>query len=158
MLEHEISSVMKFVLERSDNPHPYYWSMPQDFIIPSVYFPQPEITSDGATTNHYELSYSWFIKFFAKDVQSAHVMGLAAFTALRSMRNAVPLIDTDGNPAGRVFRLQDPKLRTLDDMTAQLTLTWNSYRPYHRDEIQKMMRFNAKLYLKNAFENAVNQI
>jgi hypothetical protein len=158
MLEQEIASVMRFVLKHSNNPFPYYESVPEGFCVPSVYFPQPEIMTGGGTLKAYGLSYSWFIKFYHKDTQSAHALGVAVLTALKSRRNAVPLIERDGALTGRMFRLKDPALRTIDDMAVQLTLMWDSYRPYHDETSQKTMKFDVDLFLKNAFNRAVNQV
>jgi len=122
-----------------------------------VYFPQPEIDSNGYTLNTYSLTYSWFIKFFHKDTQSAQALGLAALKALQQMKNVIPLIDETGVYTGRGFRLKDPTLRPLD-CAAQLTLSWESPRPYYEPEYEKMMVYDLNTFSKSAFEGAVSQI
>jgi len=158
MLEQEIASAMKFIIDKAGNPAPYYGNVPQDFLVPAVFFPQPEIDSEGYTLDSYALKYSWFVKFFAKDTQSAQHMGRSVLTALKGNRNAVPLIDEDGELTDRRFRMKDPLLKPIDDMAVQLTLMWVSPRLYDADDVQKADEINFNIGLKNAFDNAVKQI
>jgi len=157
MLEQEIASAIKFILDSADNPAPYYYEVSQDFIVPAVYFPQPEIDSRGDTLLTYALEYSWFIKFFHKDAQSAQALAFAALTAIQFQRNRIPLIDEDGKLTGRSFLVKDPLLKSISD-AAQLTLMWDSARPYYNKEYPVVQMFNASLYTKSAFDKAVSQI
>ncbi|MDD3029765.1 MAG: hypothetical protein PHS57_05755 [Alphaproteobacteria bacterium] len=113
------------------SPPPYYWNVPQDFVIPSVYFPVPEITTYGDTFTSYRFEYMWYIKCFAKTANDAHAMGLAVVSAIKEHRNIVPLIDEDGALTGKGFRLLDPSARAIEDGVCQITIRWNSPRPYY---------------------------
>jgi len=155
MLEQEIASAIKFILDSAGNPAPYYWNVPEDFTVPSVCFPTPEIVSGGDTLNSYNLNYSWYIKFFHVDTQSAHELAFAALTELLSKRNLIPLIDTEGEYIGRGFRAKDPEVRKIDDGVVQLTLVWDSPRPYHRDPAVKMTKYKLNSYAKDAYNNAL---
>jgi hypothetical protein len=157
MLEQEIASAIKFILKSAGDPSPYYYEVPQDFLVPAAYFPSPEIVSGGDTLLTYSLRYSWFIKFFHKDTPSAYALGLAALTALQGKKNVIPLIGEAGGPTGRGFRAKDPSLKPLD-RAAQLTLMWDSPRPYDADGSQKMMVYDADLYIKAAYDGALSQI
>lgn len=154
MLEREIASATQFILESAGNPEPYDANVPQDFIVPAVYFPVPEIVSGGDTLNTYMLSYSWYIKFFHKDTQSAYESALAVLTALQSMKNLIPLIDENGKHMGRKFRTGDPSLKIIDTGAVQLTLKWDSRRPYYREAVQKMMKFYVS-YTAKSYETAM---
>jgi hypothetical protein len=66
----------------------------------------------------------------------------------------IPLINSDGELTGRSFRLKDPSLKGIDDMAVQLTLMWDSYRPYNEEPATKTETFNINMFVKNAFENA----
>ena len=123
--------------------------------MPSVYFPVPEIVSGGDTLSTYALSYSWYVKFFHKDTQSAHELAFAALTELLSRRNLIPLIDKDGEYTGKGFRLKDPEIKTVDDGAVQLTLTWDSRRPYFREPTKKVTKLKLETYSKNAFTGAL---
>ena len=158
MLEQEIASAMKFIIGNSGNPAPYYYEVPQDFVVPAVYFPQPEIESRGDTLATYALEYTWFVKFFHKDTQSAFALGFDVLTALKYFKNIIPRIDETGKLTGRSFRMRDPALKPIDSGAVQLTLMWDSARPYFEQKSQKMMKFKAFMYIKSAFDGAVTQL
>lgn len=157
MLEQEIASLMKFILETAGNPSPYYNKIPEGFLIPAVYFPVPEINTRGETFRCYTLEYLWFIKFFGVDERRAHALAFATLTAIQANRNCIPLIDTAGKPSGRSFRLKDPELKRIDGTpgVAQLTLLWDSRRAYDDPETQKMMIYELDLSCKQAYESVV---
>ena len=157
MLEQEIASAIKFILDSAGGPAPYYYEVPQDFLVPAVYFPKPEVMSGGDTLLTYALTYSWYIKFFHKDEPLAYELGFAALTALQYKKNVVPLIDETGALTGRGFRLKDPALKMLD-RAAQLTLVWDSPRPYYDEKYEKMQHYYADLHTKSAYEAALLQI
>jgi len=152
IIEQEIASAMKFIIESAGNPAPYYYSVPEDFMVPAVYFPPPELTTDGDTLLTYAVTYRWYVKFFHKDTQSAYELGFAALNAIQYRKNLIPLIDETGALTGRGFRMKDPALRSLDVGMVQLTLTWDSPRPYYAPDAEKMMTFFVDLRTKNNME------
>ena len=158
MLDREIASAMRYLIDVTDNPNPYYYTIPEQFLTPAIYFPQPEITTRGDTLNTYALEFSWFIKFFDKDTQSAHLLAFAALTALQYKMCVVPLIDEAGELTGRGFRMKDPSLRTVDDGAVQLSLSWDSPRPYFDPPKQKAMVYHLNLWVKDSYESAATQI
>ena len=48
MLEQDLASIMSFLTIHSGNPAPYYKNVPEQFRVPAVYFPRPEIGSSGS--------------------------------------------------------------------------------------------------------------
>ncbi len=151
-LEQETASIIKFILDKTGSPAPYYSDVPEGFSVPSVFFPQPEIASGGDTFLTYELEYAWYIVFFHKSAQDAYDLGLTALTAIKKARNLIPLIDETGAQIDDGIRLDDPKLKALDDGAAQLTLTWRSRRPYE-DTLRNLppaTKFNGGLFTKSA--------
>ncbi len=101
-------------------------------MLPSVYFPPPEVVSEGDTLSTYGIHYSWYIKFFAANKAGAYALAFQSLEAIRKARNLIPLMDEDGNTIGKGIRLLDPTLRSLDGSpgVAQLSITWESSRPY----------------------------
>ncbi len=141
-VEQEIASIMKFMLDHAGNPAPYYWEVPAHFVVPSIYFPMPEIETGGETFLTYGMDYTWYIKIFHRTKEKAYSLGLAVITAIQAARNLVPLIAQDGSEIeGCWVRLNDPKLEMLDGGAAQLTLNWRSRRPYNRTEVQRSQSF-----------------
>ena len=120
--------------------------VPEGFVVPSVFFPQPELTPLGDTFASYAVEYDWYIRFFASTDEDAYASAAAALNALCAARLLVPLIDETGAAAGGGVRLKDPGgVKRLDTGTAQLTLHWDSRRPYNRVDCQKVMHYNLDL-------------
>lgn len=157
-MEQEIASAIKFIIEASGDSAPYYWEMPQDFLVPAVYFPPPEIESFGHTFNDYALSFSWFVKFFHKDAALAHEACLSVLNAIKERRCYIPLIDAEGRRTKRSFRMNDPRMRNLDGGATQLTLMWDVPRAYFAEPRKKIERFELNIRARGAFDSAVNQI
>ncbi len=148
MLEQEIASIIKFTLDATGNPAPYYNEVKEDFVVPSVYFPSPEIDSDGETFSTYRLRYKWFIKFFHKTTEAAYDLAFKALIALKEKRNCVPLIDTKGGATGDSLRLADPAIKKLDSGAYQLALEWDSRRPYYTQDYTASQRYSLNMWNK----------
>ena len=155
MLEQEMASIIKFVLDNAQGPSPYYWNVPQHFCVPAAYFPTPEIDTGGETFLTYYMDYVWYIKLFHKTGQGAYSLGFSVITALKAARNLIPLIAEDGSTVERSWvRLNDPELKVLDDGAAQLTVSWRSRRPYN-DTLEDRARtqtVNLDVFMKSGKE------
>lgn len=154
-LEQEIASIMKYVIDRAGKPAPYYWEVPAHFAVPSAYFPMPEIDTGGETFLTYYMDYAWYINIFHRTKEGAYALGLAVITAIRAARNLVPLIAEDGSEIeGSWVRLNDPKLKILDDGAAQLAITWRSRRPYNNTAAgaQRSQSFYVDVFMKSGKE------
>lgn len=141
MLEQEVASIIKFTLDNAGNPAPYYNEVKKDFIIPSCFFPAPEITTDGETLGTFKMQYRWYIKFFHKTTAEAYQLALAVLIALKKARNLVPIIGEDGGETGEYLRLRDPEIKKLDDGVYQIILEWVSRRPYDDPVVPLMQDF-----------------
>ncbi len=142
MLEQETASIIKFVTKTAENPYPYYWNVPQNFMIPAVYFPTPELLTGGETFLTYYIDFHWYIQFFHKTAQQAYGLGQKVVMAIKKQRNLIPLIAQDGSIIkNHWIRIEDPSLAVIENGTAQLTISWRSRRPYQETETAKAQRF-----------------
>lgn len=157
MLDEELASIIRFVLAAAGNPTPIYHEMPENFVVPAIYFPPPELATDGDTLSTYTVEYTWFVKVLHVRDDTAYAMARDVLTAIMRARRFIPLFGADGKATGKGFRLKDPELKTLDKSGigggAQLTLTWGSRRPYADLAAQKMQRYN--LDINEAYQSAV---
>lgn len=151
MLEQEAASIMKFVIENAENPYPYYWNVPQNFMIPAVYFPIPEMLTGGETFLTYYIDFSWYIDFFHKTAQQTYGLGHKVLTAIKEQKNLIPLITEDGNLIeNNWIRVDDPSVEVIENGTVQLKITWRSRRPYKQNEAQKAKLFHMDMFLQSA--------
>lgn len=144
MLEREIASIIKFVLDKAHNPSPYYWKVQENFIVPAVYFPTPEIVTGGETFSTYQMKYLWNIVCFHKTSERAYALARDVLTAIKRSRNLIPLITETGERTAGGVRIDDPQLKMLDDGAAQLSLSWVSRRPYDEETSQKMQSYEVE--------------
>lgn len=152
MIEQEMASIIRYVLDNAGGPAPYYWNVPQHFSIPAAYFPTPELTTGGETFLTYWTDFVWYIKLFHRTCQGAYSIGNAVVQAIRAARNLIPLIEQDGRViAGGWVRVKDPELRVLDDGAAQLTISWRSRRPYNdtTEVTAKVQAINLDVFMKS---------
>lgn len=160
MLEQEIASLMRYMLDNAGNPSPYYHEVPQDFLVPAVFFPPPEVSSHGDTLRTYALEYSLFVKFFHSSTPQAYVLGMTALTGILGNHCLIPLILEDGSYASRGFHVKDPRLKQIGGASGvvQLELSWDSPRPYNEPLSHKMMAFNLDMYNRESYQAAVEQL
>lgn len=152
MLEQEMASIIRFVLDNAGKSSPYYWNVPQHFVTPAAFFPPPEIETSGETFLTYGMDYTWFIKLFHKTAQGAYSMGVSVVSALRAARNLVPLIAEDGSAIPDCWvRVNDPKVKLLDSGAAQLTISWRSRKPYSDtlEQAQRAQTVNVDVFMKS---------
>lgn len=152
MLEQETASIIQFITEKSGDPSPYYWSVPEHFEVPAVYYPVPEVETDGETFLTYGLDYVMYVKFFHTTREKAYALAYTAAMAIREARNLIPLMGEDGSEAaGSWVRVDDPKFKALDGEAAQLTVSWRSRKPY-KDVAEgnaTVQTFNFDVFMKS---------
>ena len=138
MLEQEIASIMRFALQYAENPKPYYYDVQEGFEFPAMYFPQPEINTQGETFRTYRNEYVWYINVMCETTEEAHRKAFLVLDALKRGRNLVPLVDEQGEYTGEKLRLNDPSTKPIDTGVVQITLNWSSRRPYDAEAAEKM--------------------
>ena len=142
-MQQEMASIIRSVLEFAGDPSPYYFDIPENFAVPSIYFPSPELETSGETFFHYGTDYTIYAKCFAMTSEDAYWMALLVAAKIREKRNLIPLISSTGEVLpGQWVRVGDPSAKPLDDGAAQLKLTWRTRKPYEGEEPQKMMEFD----------------
>lgn len=149
-MEQELASIAKFILNAvGSNVYPYYRELPEDFRVPAVYFPVPDITTGNDTFDTYRADYLWLVTFTCSNQQDAYQLGLTALTAIKKSRNLVPLLNASGNQIGkRYFRLDSPQLKAADGNTVTLKLRFTIRKSYDEKRGEKVMFFNVDKFLK----------
>lgn len=136
-----MAGIARFILKYADNPQPYYNEIMKDFIVPSVYFPPAEVDSSAFSFDSYEVSYSWFIKFFARDKVGAYKNARTVMEQILRKRRLIPLYNIAGKATGENLQIKDPKIKGLDGAAYQLTVEWDVIRSYDTEIVPKMQRF-----------------
>ena len=140
-LEQESASVAAFIQNVLDGVTPYYWEVPQSFMVPSVFFPTPEIDTAGDSLDTYEMAYTWLLKFFHKTDGEAQNLARTALIAIKNARNCIPLLNEDGTKVGKSFRLLDPSIRQVERGAWQMEVRWHSPRYFSGDKSPTVQKF-----------------
>lgn len=141
MLEKETASVIKFVLKASGVAKPYYHNMPENFVVPSVYFPRPDVISGNDTFSTYRTEYTIFINFFHSSTELAYELALPVLHKINAVRRIVPIFDENEKNTGKFVRITNAELKKVDECAYQLQIDWVCRRPYDRDEAQLVQNF-----------------
>lgn len=125
----------------------YELEVPQNFEVPSIYFPPPRVFDGNDTNQTYVKTYSLSVKLFHRDSKQAYKEAETISDAINSNRNIVPLLDPDGSKTGDYLRISRVEVRIADSGVATIALTWDSRYFYERETWPsiKDVSFNNKL-------------
>lgn len=113
----------------------YDLKLPEDFKVPSMYFPVPTSFSSNDTNQTYLKSYTLNIKVFHHDTKQAYYKAEELADAITSNREAIPMVEVGGAVTGDYVRFNRVETRDGDNGVAMLILNWDSRYYYHRDEV-----------------------
>lgn len=140
----EVGSIMshfyeKFICEV------YTERMPQDFVLPAMYFPPPITFSESFTSHSYQQDYSLTIKLFHENEQGAFAEAEKIAESIRKARNVIPIRDEQNVPTGRFILCSEINVRMIDSGSvimgvAQITVGWKSRHVYDFPTYEKIMR------------------
>lgn len=141
LIDQESASIIKYMLAAAGDVKPYYHEVPEDFRVPAIYFPVPEVESSGYVLGGYAVDFTWYPKVYHSTTEGAYEIGMGILTAIQRHRNLIPLIDVDGHSTGTGIRLKDPTMRRVDSGAVQLEIRWKSVRDYYEEDATKMVEF-----------------
>lgn len=148
MLQDEIGSVMRFCYDI--NPVKIYTDrIPQDMVVPCMYFPAPIVTSSTDTITGYRNTYQLFVKVFAQKTQQAHIKAHEIAEQIRACRGIIAVIGFDGDPSQEYMQVNlGLQTKVIDDGVVQLAIKWDSQYPFIREEFPIMETLFVEALLK----------
>ena len=141
MLEKEIASIIRFILESCGNPVPYYHNMPESFIVPSVYLPVPEVSQIPDTMSAYGAEYTMFVNFFHSSTELAYELALPAFQRINDYGKLIPMVDISGEKTGEYVRLKNIQIKKADECVYEMQIDWIIRRPFIKEEYELIQNF-----------------
>lgn len=124
----------------------YTKEVPENFAVPSMYFPTP-FSFDGNDTNQtFMKTYSLSVKLFHKDAQLAFKEAERIADTIRGKRMLVPLINADGSPTGQFIRITKIEERIASGV-ASIVVVWDSRYHFSREEYKALdhIEFNSEV-------------
>ncbi|WP_035502433.1 DUF6838 family protein [Parageobacillus thermoglucosidasius] len=112
----------------------YTKEVPENFAVPSMYFPEPFSFDSNDTTSTFKKTYNLSVKLFHKDSQKASDEAERIADAIRTKRNLIPLLKPDGAETGDYIRISRIETRIADSGVAIIQLTWDSRYYYEKEQ------------------------
>ena len=124
---------------------PYFDEVPEDFVVPSMYFPVPRVGSRRATLSSYCSTLSMECWFMAMDEWEAYRHASGVQHCLLRDGCAIPAVGQGGEPSGWSVHATDPEVRKIDGRTVRLSLGLRHYFSFQREAAGKVGNVNILL-------------
>lgn len=129
-MDQHIASLARTCLELGNISTFYDEKMPKNFVIPSLYFPSPETSPSGSALGSYSTKYSIYAKVFAKTKLEAVTIADIIVQGIMRKKCRLPIYNEDGTDSGKIFKMEPPDARGIDEGVAQITLTYRIIRAF----------------------------
>lgn len=111
----------------------YAKEVPENFAVPSLYFPTPFTFDSNDTNQTFLKTYSLSVKLFHTDAQQAFAEAERIADTVRRKRMVIPLINPDGGATGRFMRISRIEERVTDGV-GSIVLTWDGRYHYAQED------------------------
>lgn len=127
LLEQELGSIVRFVQDNAEHLHRYFLEVPENFLIPAIYFPIPETEAKKVTLNTMETTLTWYINVFAVDSIQAYNEASRITNQIIFQRCRIPIRNAEGQEEDKELRLLPPKVKKVERGIAQIVLSVKRY-------------------------------
>ena len=135
------ASLANACLEMGGITHFYSDNVPDDFAVPSLYFPPFESYPSVSALNSYQTSYTLYANVFALTRQDAMEIAEKIVQGIMQKKCRLPVLNSDGSDSGTIFKLNPPEARVVEEGVAQLTLTYSIIKEFKKKTYPKMQNF-----------------
>ena len=146
MLDPEIASIIK-CFNDVNKVKVYIDTVPQNFIIPSMYFPKP-ITDGGVDSfSSYTNDYQMFVKIFEKDSIKAYEKAESIMEYIKKARYIISIYNPDGTKSNNFLRIDRLNSREIESRVRQIGVRWRSRRRFVNESVDKIDKVNLRMKL-----------
>lgn len=128
----EIASIMNFFYKIFPCKV-YTKEVPENFVVPSMYFPPPFSFNSNDSLSTFRKTYSLSIKLFHKDSQQAYQEAERIADTVHQKRDIIPIIDINGNETGDFLQIRNIETRELESGVAAIQVNWDSRYFYEKE-------------------------
>lgn len=145
MLEHEIAAIYYLIASVVNATH-YFEEIPEDMLIPCVFYPTPEPSGMGYSLSTYVTEFVIYVMFMDSTTMGAYEMASRALQAMMKQKNKIQLVNDQGNVSGKNFRINYPVVKKIDSCVYQIEISWKRYTSYNQEiaTSAKEIFFNSK--------------
>ncbi|MCI9645333.1 MAG: hypothetical protein HFH40_00715 [Lachnospiraceae bacterium] len=138
-----LASAVRYIQDNSGiYAAPYFDKVPEDFIVPSMYFPIPKVGSRKATLSSYCSTLSMECWFMAMDEWEAYRHASGVQRCLLRDGCAIPVVGQGGEASGWSVRATDPEVRKIDGRTVRLSFGLKHYFSFQGEGAEKVDNVN----------------
>ncbi len=130
MLEDEVASIAKKMYDITGIQDIYFDEVREGFKRPSLYFPAPEQEPAADTLSSFAYDNAMYVKVFGDTTKAAMEIAQQVIHEVSRRRNLIPVVDDDGEPTGKRFRLSSISSKAIEVGTAQVYVRWKSVYDY----------------------------
>lgn len=126
--EQRIASVIHYIQSKSEKGiETYFEVIPEQFYVPSIYFPIPMTSGSKSTLESYCTEITVECWFMAHENWDAHIAAARVRDAIMIDNCSIPVINQDGSESGKYMRIGVPETKKIDDGIVQLSFSMNVY-------------------------------
>ena len=127
-LEQAFASMVRYVQGKAGSDDKLYLDeLPEDFVVPSIYFPVPITESRQVTFDTWLTEIYVDIWFMGATDWAANSDAVQVRNALLRDRCVIDIISSSGEPTGRKFRVTEPRLQKKSENCVSVSLRVRNY-------------------------------
>ena len=114
-LEQSLASAVRFILDNDvSGARPYFEDIPEEFYVPSVYFPVPYIEGSKVTLDSYRNTITFEARIMAATDWDAESRAASLRDLLMLENLHIPIYDVNGQDTGKTLRVLEPYQRRIE--------------------------------------------
>lgn len=143
ILEQCMGSVVRYIQNHADvkNP-PIFDEIPENFMVPSLYFPVPWTRCKKVTLSTYRTQLIFMCQFLASTDTEAYRKAVNVRDCMLIDELAIQLMNKDGSLGEGCVRAEEPDIRRIERGVVQLSFNVNQYFTPVKDQASKIQKFN----------------
>ncbi len=142
------ASIAKAMLDKGNLTTLYIDDVPENFSIPSLYFPVPEYEPSLATMNAYEMRGTIYAVVFAATGNKAKELAETIAEGIAQDRFLINIMTADGTGTEGKFKIEIPYTKRLDDRSAQVLIRFNLHKQYAEETVDYAKYINTEITIK----------
>lgn len=147
-LEQCLASVVRYIQLRAKNsPQLYFDDLPENFVVPSLYFPIPRSTSRRVTLQSWLTKITMEVWFMASTDWLAYADAVSVRDCILQDECAMDIMERDGTVSGKMVRITEPQVITQGTGIVKLSF---SVKDYFAKGVDQETKAN-KIYISGSF-------
>lgn len=135
IFEQVLASAVKYVQENCKEELNFYFDeIPENFLVPALYFPVPQVISKKVTLASYASTLFLEVWFLAKEEWKAYSYARNVQESILQAECMLPIVKKDGTKEDWSLRVTEPEVQKIDQRTIQLSFALKNYFSFGKEE------------------------